>query len=128
MKLRKSIASMEQLVLRYLKFDLKVDCPHNIAFIMGATLKKQFPTELKESTKFPTVLGTLLQDASVYPEFILDNDPICASAALISLAFQLLNLKIDDHRWLSTTTKLVNVERLQKLKRRFLRAVYEEKL
>jgi hypothetical protein len=119
---------MEQLVLRYMKFDIKVDSPHNVAYIMGATLKKQYPAEIGESAKFSIVLGTLLQDASVYPEFIIDNNPICSAVTLISLAMQLSDIKLDDHEWLSKITELISVKELQSLKRRFLQVVYNEKL
>lgn len=127
-KLRDTLASMEQLVLRYLKFDLKVDTPHNLAYIMSATLKKQFPEQMVNANKFPTTLGTLLQDMSVYPEFMLKNDPICSAATIVSLALQLSNIDIKDQQWLSNVTKLISLSELQKLKRTFLHIVYNENL
>jgi hypothetical protein len=119
---------MEQIVLRFLKFDLNVDSPHNIAYLSSASLRSWFPTEMAEAQKFPTILGTLLQDASIYPDFILNNHPICAAVVLISVALQLSNVRLDDHRWLPLITKQTSIERLQKLKRRFLRVVYDESI
>lgn len=127
--MRKSIARLEQIVLRYLNFDLKVSCPHNQAYVISATLRDYFPTELASTTnKFPTILGTLLQDASLTPDFIINRNPLTAAIILVSLAMQLSNLSIEDRQWVPVFSKELSLERLQKLKRRFLRTVYDEDL
>ncbi|KAI6181317.1 Tubulin-folding cofactor E [Aphelenchoides besseyi] len=126
--LRKSFAQLEQVVLRLLGFDLEVKLPHNFVYLISASLRDYFPNELADSNKFNTTIGTLLQDASVDPDFFFCHNAITSAIVVISLAFQILEIPIKDIQWTPIFNQSLSIHRLQKLKRRFLRLVYEEKI
>ncbi|KAI6216183.1 Cyclin N-terminal domain-containing protein [Aphelenchoides fujianensis] len=125
-ELRQSLAKLEQVALRLLGFDLEVRSPHNYAYMIAASLRDYFPNELADGDKLTTTIGTLLQDACVDPDFFVYHSPLTGAIVLISLALQLLELPIKDERWTPVFNRDLSSHRLQKLKRRFLRKVYEE--
>ncbi|KAI6221288.1 Tubulin-folding cofactor E [Aphelenchoides fujianensis] len=125
-ELRQSLAKLEQVALRLLGFDLEVRSPHNYAYMIAASLRDYFPNELADVDKLTTTIGTLLQDACVDPDFFVYHSPLTGAIVLISLALQLLELPIKDERWTPIFNRDLSSHRLQKLKRRFLRKVYEE--
>lgn len=114
------------MALRLLGFDLEVRSPHNYAYMIAASMRDYYPNELSDGDKLATAIGTLLQDACVDPDFFIYHSPLTAATVVVSLGLQLLELPIKEECWTPVFNRDLSAHRLQKLKRRFLRKVYEE--
>ena len=124
--LRQSIAHLEMVVMRYLGFELNVDTPHNHVYVMLATLRTAFPTELAHTSRLATAVAVLLQDACLDPTFFTSHRPITAAAVVISLALQLAQIALADETWMAIVTPKLSTKRLQQLKQTFLCEIYDD--
>lgn len=123
--LRQSLVDMEPVVLRFLGFDLTVPLPHNHAYLLAAALRDFYRSQLRDRP-LETALGTLLQDAAVEPGLLLAHSPLTVALVLLALALQLSGVELPERRWLPLFSDGLSLSRLQRLKRRFLRSVYQE--
>ncbi|CAD5220614.1 unnamed protein product [Bursaphelenchus okinawaensis] len=124
--LKKSLIELEPVVLRFLGFDLTVELPHHMAYTISSILKDFYTSKFEVAEKYDTVLTTILQDASIDPQFFSDYSVTTTAIIVVALAIQVAKVDVTEREWVTMFSESVSIGRLQRLKRRFVKYVYEE--
>lgn len=125
--LRHSLIEMEPIVLRFLKFDLTVDIPHNHVYTILHSLKNFYSVQFEKATKLETIASTLLQDLSIAPEFMLSHSSLTIAVTVVALALQLSKVEVHERKWIYLYSDSVGYTRLQRMKQKFVEKVYNKR-
>ncbi|CAD5227330.1 unnamed protein product [Bursaphelenchus xylophilus] len=124
--LRQSLIDLEPIVLRFLGFDLTADLPHHLVYTISSILKDFYSSKFEKCPKYDTVVATLLQDVSVDPQFFSDHSSLTAALIIVALGIQIAKVEIKERAWVSLFSDSLSISRLQRLKRRFVKYVYNQ--
>ncbi|KAI1733319.1 cyclin-related protein FAM58A [Ditylenchus destructor] len=122
--LRQGLVEMELVTLRFLRFRFNFEHPHQDLVLMISILRDWFPQQFQNHPNIDEIAAMFLQDLYVQPQIIVDHKPKTIAVLVISMAFGALKLDISDESWVPTLHTTLDIERLQKLKRKALEEIY----
>ncbi|KAL3072256.1 hypothetical protein niasHT_033422 [Heterodera trifolii] len=124
--LREGLVEMELVVLRFLRFRLNFEHPHQDLILMLRLLRDWYPNSLgRRFDDACRVSAMFLQDLYAEPQIVLDHKPRTLAVALLSMAFSSLRLTdVVEEDWATTFMPKYDGRHIARIKRKIVDRVY----
>ncbi|MFH4981617.1 hypothetical protein AB6A40_008326 [Gnathostoma spinigerum] len=119
--MRNGLARMEYIVLRILRFKLKVDNPHNYLALYLSSLGHWMPREFKENHVGVTAF-ILLRDIHVSPRWVLSHSPQTVALVCLAVALRITRVSINVE-WQRVFNESLSSSRMRSLEAELLRHI-----
>uniref|UniRef100_A0A914HSK5 Cyclin N-terminal domain-containing protein n=1 Tax=Globodera rostochiensis TaxID=31243 RepID=A0A914HSK5_GLORO len=125
--LREGLVEMELVVLRFLRFRLNFEHPHQDLILMVRLLRDWYPNTFgRRADDVCRVSAMFLQDLYAQPQIVLDHKPRTLAVAILSMALSALRLadNIVEQDWAPTFMPSYDVRHIGRIKRKIVDKVY----